>query len=223
MSLLPHDPDARKQFILANTALIAPPHVPEISLHLAHEAHDLWQRTETELQEIGLEPPYWAFAWAGGQGLARHVLDHPQTVAGKRVLDFASGSGIVAIAAAKAGAGSVTANDIDPFCEAAISLNARANGVTLRFHDGDLTAATFSGDFDVILAGDVFYDQKMTQLLLPWFASAVAQGCRVLAGDPGRSYLPRDRLREIAVHQIAVTRALEDSEVKRTTVWEFTG
>jgi predicted nicotinamide N-methyase len=223
MSFPAQGPEARKRFILANTTLIAPPHVPEISLHLAHEAHELWQRTETELQEIGLEPPYWAFAWAGGQGLARHVLDHPQAVAGKRVLDFASGSGIVAIAAAKAGAASVTANDIDPFCEAAIALNAKANGVSLAFHDGDLTAAPFGGEFDVILAGDVFYDQKMTQLLLPWFASAVAQGCRVLAGDPGRSYLPRGRLREIAVYQVAVTRALEDSEVKRTTVWEFTG
>jgi predicted nicotinamide N-methyase len=223
MSLPGKDADARTRFILANTALIAPPHVPEITLHLAHEAHDLWQRTEAELQEIGLEPPYWAFAWAGGQGLARYVLDNPQAVAGKRVLDFASGSGIVAIAAAMAGASSVTANDIDPFCEAAISLNAKANGVSLAFHDGDLTAAPFSGQFDVILAGDVFYDQRMTQLLLPWFESAAGQGCRVLAGDPGRSYLPRQRLREIALYQVAVTRALEDSEVKRTTVWEFTG
>jgi predicted nicotinamide N-methyase len=217
------DPEARAGFILANTALIAPPHVPEIALHLAHEAHDLWQRTEDELHAIGLEPPYWAFAWAGGQGLARFILDNPQSVAGKRVLDFASGSGIVAIAAAMAGAQGVTANDIDPFCEAAIGLNAKANRVEVAFHDGDLTGEPFTGGFDVILAGDVFYDSKMTQLLLPWFQSALAQGCRVLAGDPGRSYVPRERLREIAVYKVAVTRALEDSEVKRTTVWEFTG
>ncbi|TGW05166.1 methyltransferase, partial [Mesorhizobium sp. M2D.F.Ca.ET.145.01.1.1] len=115
-------PDSARQFILDNTALMAPPHVPEILLHLADEAHDLWQRTEDELVEIGLPPPFWAFAWAGGQGLARYVIDHPAMVRGKRVLDFASGSGLVAIAAAKAGAAAVTAADIDPFCATAVRL-----------------------------------------------------------------------------------------------------
>jgi predicted nicotinamide N-methyase len=217
------DPSARREFILANTSLVSPPHVPEIRMHLAHEAHELWLRTEEELQQIGLEPPFWAFAWAGGQGLARYVLDNPETVSGKRVLDFASGSGIVAIAAAKAGAALVTATDIDPFCEAALALNCEANGVSIAFAGEDLSARPPSRQWDVILAGDVFYDAAMTARIVPWFAAAVRQGCRVLAGDPGRSYLPRERLRETAVYEVPVTRALEDSEVKRTTVWEFTG
>src|SRR5690606_39020935 len=124
-------PERAENFIRANTALIAPPHVPEIALHLADEAHELWHRTEEELEEIGLPPPFWAFAWAGGQGLARHVLDHPHRVAGRRVLDFASGSGLVAIAAMKAGAAHVLAADIDPFCATAIALNAAENGVAV--------------------------------------------------------------------------------------------
>lgn len=222
MSIAP-DPAARREFILANTSLTTPPHVPEVRLHLAHEAHDLWLRTEEELQQIGLEPPFWAFAWAGGQGLARHVIDNPGIVAGKRVLDFASGSGIVAIAAAKSGAISVTASDIDPFCEAALALNAAANGVPVAFTGEDLAARAPGREWDVILAGDVFYDAAMTAHILPWFSDAVRQGCRVLAGDPGRSYLPRGRLRPLAVYDVPVTRALEDSEVKRTTVWEFAG
>ena len=126
-----------KRFILANTALMAPPHVPEIALHLADEAHDLWLRTEDELAEIGLPPPFWAFAWAGGQGLARYILDNPETVRGKRVLDFATGSGLVAIAAAKAGAASVTAADIDPSAAAAIGLNAVANAVEIAIDKRD--------------------------------------------------------------------------------------
>ena len=149
-------PERAASFIRENTALIAPPHVPEIRLHLADEAHDLWHRTEEELQAIGLPPPFWAFAWAGGQGLARHVLDNPGLVEAKRVLDFAAGSGLVAIAAAKAGASHVLAADIDPFCAAAVRLNAQANGVAVDFTADDLVGAT--GDWDVVLAGDVFYD-----------------------------------------------------------------
>src|SRR6185312_15450407 len=147
---------AAENFIAANTALIAPPHVPEIFLHLADEAHELWRRTEEELAEIGLPPPFWAFAWAGGQGLARYVLDHPETVRGRKILDFASGSGLVAIAAAMAGASSVVAADIDPFCQTAIRLNTEVNGVTVEFSGADLIG--IDEGWDVVLAGDVFYD-----------------------------------------------------------------
>ena len=212
-------PEGAEKFILDNTALMAPPHVPEIRLHLADEAHDLWRRTEEELEEIGLPPPFWAFAWAGGQGLARYVLDNPGLVAGKRVLDFASGSGLVGIAAAKAGAASVLAADIDPFCAAAIRLNAQENGVALDFTAADCVDT--HGGWDAVIAGDVFYEKPFADRLVPWFERLAARGAEVLIGDPGRSYLPKERLVALAVYQVPVTRALEDAEVKRTTVWRF--
>ena len=212
-------PEDAERFILANTALVAPPHVPELTLHLASEAHDLWQKTEEELAEIGLPPPFWAFAWAGGQGLARYVLDHPETVRGRHVLDFASGSGLVAIAAAKAGAATVLAADIDPFCETAIRLNAEANGVSVAFSAADLVGT--DGGWDTVLAGDVFYEKPFADRLTPWFAALQQRGATVLIGDPGRAYLPKDRLEQLAVYEVPVTRALEDAEVKRTTVWRF--
>ena len=212
--------DAEKAgFIRANTGVMAPPHVPEIRLHLADEAHDLWHRTEEELQEIGLEPPFWAFAWAGGQGLARYVLDHPDCVAGRRVLDFATGSGLVAIAAAKAGAAHVTAADIDPFCESAVALNAELNGVVIGYEADNLVGK--SVDAEVLLAGDVFFDREMSAALIPWFETLAASGVSVLVGDPGRSYLPRERLTLLASFEVPVTRALEDTEVKKTSVWQF--
>jgi predicted nicotinamide N-methyase len=212
-------PDSAKQFILDNTTLLAPPHVSEILLRLADEAHDLWQRTEDELVEIGLPPPFWAFAWAGGQGLARYVIDNPATVRGKRVLDFAAGSGLVAIAAAKAGAAEVRAADIDPFCATAVHLNAEANAVSVGFSDADCIGT--DGGWDIVLAGDVFYDRSFAGRLMPWFAALKARGAEILVGDPGRSYLPRTGLEPLAVYEVAVTRALEDAEVKRTTVWRF--
>ena len=212
-------PKGAKKFILDNTALMAPPHVPEVLLHLADEAHDLWLRTEEELAEIGLPPPFWAFAWAGGQGLARYVLDNPGTVRGRRVLDFASGSGLVAIAAMKSGAARVTAADIDPFCETAIAINLEANGVEAQFRGTDCVGS--DDGWDVVLAGDVFYDRALAAELTPWFDALTRRGAAVLVGDPGRSYLPRERLEPLAVYQIAVTRVLEDAEVKRTTVWRF--
>ena len=216
MKLTPHDAE---RFILDNTALIAPPHVPEVRLHLADEAHDLWLKTEEELEAIGLPPPFWAFAWAGGQGLARTVLDDPDIVRGKRVLDFATGSGLVGIAAAKAGAASVLAADVDVFCGPAVRLNAATNGVEITFTDNDLVGT--DDGWDVVLAGDVFYDRAFAERLAPWFSALTARGATVLVGDPGRSYLPKERLRFIAVHEVAVTRALEDAEVKRTTVWRW--
>jgi predicted nicotinamide N-methyase len=212
-------PDSAEAFIRANTALAAPPHVPEIRLHLADEAHELWKKTEEELAGIGLPPPFWAFAWAGGQGLARHLLDHPALVAGRRVVDFAAGSGLVAIAACKAGAAEVTATDIDPFSRTAAALNAAANGVDFAFAGKDLVGT--DDGWDVVLAGDVFYDRELAARLAPWFTALHRRGAEVLVGDPGRSYLPKDRLEALAVYEVPVSRALEDSEIKRTTVWRF--
>jgi predicted nicotinamide N-methyase len=205
-------------FIRLNTSLVAPPHVPEIRLHLASEAHDLWLKTEDELEEIGLPPPFWAFAWAGGQGLARYVLDHPETVSGRKVLDFASGSGLVAIAAMRAGATSVTAADIDPWAKTAIELNALENEVAIDFVGDDLIGQSI--DASVVLAGDVFYDRDLAERLIPWFRR-LSKGRTVLVGDPGRAYLPKDHLELCATYQVPVTRALEDSDVKKTTVWRF--
>jgi predicted nicotinamide N-methyase len=212
-------PDSAEAFIRANTALAAPPHVPEIRLHLADEAHELWKRTEEELAEIGLPPPFWAFAWAGGQGLARHALDHPALVAGKRVLDFATGSGLVAIAACMAGAGAVIAADVDPFSRVACALNAAENGVNFAFTGNDLIETDHG--WDMVLAGDVFYDRELAARLASWFSALRLRGAEVLVGDPGRSYLPKDKLEALAIYQVPVSRALEDSEVKRTTVWRF--
>lgn len=208
-------------FIRGNTELLSPPHVGEIQLHLASEAHDLWLKTEDELQQIGLQPPFWAFAWAGGQGLARYILDHPEVVAGKRVVDFASGSGIVGIAAAKAGALSVLAVDIDPWAKVAIEMNAAANAVQLDITDANLIGSDLEAD--VLLAGDVFYDKGFAELLLPWFEAQQRSGLRILVGDPGRAYLPKRNLEAKDTYQVPVSRALEDSEVKKTTVWELIG
>ncbi|MFF2323426.1 class I SAM-dependent methyltransferase [Agrobacterium sp. NPDC058088] len=208
-----------ERFILDNTGIMRPPHVPELRLHLATEAHELWLKTEDELEEIGLPPPFWAFAWAGGQGLARYVLDHPESVRGKHVLDFASGSGLVAIAAATAGASEVLAADIDPWTETAIRLNAALNDVEIGFTGFDLVGEPVEAD--VLLAGDVFYDRAFADLLVPWFLALTEKGVSVLVGDPGRAYLPKERLRAEATYQVPVTRALEDSEVKKTTVWRF--
>ncbi|WP_274627438.1 class I SAM-dependent methyltransferase [Arvimicrobium flavum] len=212
-------PAEAERFILANTSLTAPPHVPEVRLHLADEAHELWQRTEEELAEIGLPPPFWAFAWAGGQGLARYLLDRPDSVRGKTALDFATGSGLVGIAAAMAGAASVTAADIDPFCEAAIRLNAAANCVTLQPMIADLVDT--DAGWDVLLAGDIFYQRDIVDRLVPWFTRLRQRGCEIIVGDPGRAYLPKDRLEQLAEYRVPVTRALEDAEVKRTVVWRF--
>jgi predicted nicotinamide N-methyase len=212
------DPE-KAEFVRANTAVMAPPHVPEIALHLADEAHDLWHRTEQELHEIGLEPPFWAFAWAGGQGLARYVLDHPDCVKGRRVLDFATGSGLVAIAAARAGAAQTAAADIDPFCETAVALNAGLNGVEIGYLPDNLIGKPV--DADVLLAGDVFFDREMSAAIVPWFEALAAGGIAILVGDPGRAYLPRRRLTLLASYEVPVTRALEDAEVKKTSVWQF--
>ncbi len=205
-------------FILANTRLQPVPHTPEISLWLADEITPIWRLTEEELGEMGLPPPFWAFAWAGGQGLARWLLDNPVEVAGKRVLDLAAGSGLVGVAAMKAGAASVLCADVDPFCGAAVALNAAANGVNLAFTDADLLDGPPPA-VDVICAGDVFYEQPMADRVLAWLTEAATRGRRVLVGDPLRTYFPREGFDLLAEYAVPTTRELEDDAVKRTRVW----
>ncbi len=212
-------PTGPEGFIRANTRIHAPPHVPEVRLHLADEAVPLWQATEAELEQQGLPPPFWAFAWAGGQALARYVLDRPDVVRGQPVLDLASGSGLVGIAAALAGAGPVRAADLDPFALVAIQLNAALNGVTLASEPADLIGTDVPEP--VILVGDLFYERDLADRLATWLLRLTGAGRTVLVGDPGRSYLPKDQLEELACYEVAVSRDLEDAEVKRTRVWRF--
>ncbi len=209
----------RTAFILAQTRLVATPLAPEIRLHVADEATELWQKTEDELGRTGLPPQFWAFAWAGGQALARYVLDHPELVAGRRVLDFAAGSGLVAIAAAKAGAGIIEASEIDPFATAAIALNAAQNGVSLIVRPVDLVGS--DDGWEVVLAGDVSYQRDMAESATRWLAALARRGARVLIGDPWRGYLARDLLESIAAYNVPVSRALEDADVKRADVFRF--
>ncbi len=211
-------PEGRRAFILENTRIQPPPHTPELNLHLADEVTPIWRLTEEALAEIGLPPPFWAFAWAGGQALARYVLDHPDEVASKRVVDFASGSGIVGIAAMRAGAGHVLATDIDPFCGAALAVNGELNGVRIDFTDQNLLDAP-PPDVDVILAGDICYEKPLATQVMDWLAAAHVRGTRVLIGDPGRSYFPRVGLEKLAEYEVPTTRELEDREVKKTAVW----
>lgn len=206
-------------FVRANTRLRPIPLVPEISLHVADEAVPLWQKTEEELGELGLSAPFWAFAWAGGQALARYILDNSALVAGKRVLDFASGSGLVAIAAVKSGARAVEACEIDDFAVAAIALNAEANGANVQAIRADLIG--HDEGWDVVLAADVCYERELATRAFDWLASLAARGAEVHIGDPGRTYLPRERLERITEYRVPVTRELEDAEIKHTGVWRL--
>lgn len=206
-------------FIRANTRVLAPPHVPELRLHLADDAVELWTLTEEQLGELGLPPPFWAFAWAGGQALARYILDHPDIVRGKTILDVATGSGLVAIAAMKAGAAHATGIDIDRFALDAVQLNAELNAVSIATNGEDPIGS--SPDADIILAGDLFYDRDIAARLTTWLTALQAQGKTVLIGDPGRTYLPKDKMDQLASYDVPVTRALEDAEIKRTSVWRF--
>jgi predicted nicotinamide N-methyase len=203
-------------FILANTALIVPPLVPEIRLHLATEVVPLWRKTEEELQAEGVPPPYWAFAWAGGQALARYVLDHADEIRGRSVLDFGSGSGIVAIAAAMAG-GRVLAADIDEFAATAIALNAKANGVTLDITQDDVIGREDA--WDIILVGDMCYERPLAERLLTWLTACAANGARIFLGDPGRSYFPKSGVEKLATFHVQTTRELEDREIRETSVY----
>lgn len=217
--MIPATPEGRRDFIVANTRLQRPPHAPEIQLHLADEITPIWKLTEEALQAIGLPPPFWAFAWAGGQALARYLLDNPDVGAGKRAIDFASGSGLVGIAAMLAGARDVLCADIDAYCEAAVALNTEANGVACAFTGEDLLGAPAPGWAEVILAGDICYEKPLAERVLAWLAAARDGGATVLIGDPGRSYFPRSGLTKLAEYQVPTTRELEDMAVKRTCVW----
>ncbi|MEO1114166.1 MAG: methyltransferase [Pseudomonadota bacterium] len=205
-------------FIRRETTVKPVPHAEEIRLHVADEAMELWQKTEEDLGELGLDPPFWAFAWAGGQGLARYILDTPSLVTGKNVIDFACGSGLVGIAAMMAGARRCRAVDIDPFAIAAAGLNAELNGVRLDLEVADLThQATPSAD--LVFCGDVFYDRQMAGAVTGFMDRLIDAGIDVLVGDPGRSYLPRTRLTELGVYKVPVVGALEDNEIKKTSVY----
>jgi len=207
-----------EDFIRSNAALTAPSLVPEIKLHLATEVVPLWHATEEELARIGMPPPYWAFAWAGGQALARYVLDHPQIVHGKRVLDIGAGSGLVGLAAVRAGAASVVAADIDAFACAAIRLNAAANGCDIAVTQEDLIGAP--GTWDVILVGDLFYERPLAERLLAWLKPLVkSQDTTALLGDPGRSYFPKTGIEKLASYTVQTTRDLEDREIRETGVY----
>lgn len=201
-------------FVRDNTLPMTPPLVPEIVLHLATEVVPIWKKTEEELAEMGVPPPYWAFAWAGGQALARYLMDNPGLVAGKRVLDIGSGSGLVGIAAAKAGASTVLAADIDAFSLAAIALNAAANGVTLQITGEDRIGGP--APFDVILVGDLFYERPLAERLLAWLTPLPVL---VLMGDPGRTYFPKSGVEKRASYQVQTTRDLEDREIRDTGVY----
>ena len=188
-------------------------------LQLASEAVPLWRKTEEELCEMGLPPPFWAFAWAGGQALARYILDNPHIVRGKACLDFATGSGLVGIAAMMAGAARVTAVDIDPFAIEAAAINASANDVVLTTACCDLIGAP--NEHQVVLAGDICYERDLAASLVVWLQGLAVGGTLVLIGDPGRAYLPKEGLTRLASYQVPVTRDLEDAEIKNSAVWQL--
>ena len=196
------------------------PLVPEIRLHIAEESVPIWQKTEEELGAMNIPPPYWAFAWAGGQALARYLLDNPAMVAGRRVLDLGSGSGLVAIAAAKAGAARVLAADIDALALAAIGLNAAANAVTLETTADDLLAAP-PGAFDVVLIGDLFYERPLAERVLAFVEAARARRRGGAGRRPPPQLFPAGPLPQLAEYSVPVTRELEDAEIKRTAVWRL--
>ena len=207
-------------FIQANAKLLTVPLVPEIPLYLAEESMPIWQKTEEELGQMNVPPPYWAFAWAGGQALARYLLDNAALVAGRTVLDLGAGSGLTSVAAMKAGAASVLAADIDRYALAAIALNGEANRVRIETTDADLLAAV-PGAFDAVLVGDMFYERDLAERALAFVETARTSGAEVLVGDPRRSYFPKERFRKIAEYSVPVTRDLEDMEIKHTAVWQL--
>jgi predicted nicotinamide N-methyase len=206
-------------FVRRNTAITAPPLVPEISLYLATEITPIWQATEETLVRSALPPPFWAFAWAGGQALARYLLDHPAQVAGRSVLDFGAGSGIVAIAAAKAGAASVLAAEIDHFAGAAIAANAALSDVAIAVTITDLLD-TVDARWKVVTAGDVCYERPMADRVMGWLRGLAARGTLVLLGDPGRAYLPSEGLIERAHYLVPTSRELEDRDIRDAFVWQ---
>lgn len=213
-------PDERRRFILENTALQAPPHTPELRLHLASEVMPIWRMTEEALCEIGLPPPFWAFAWAGGQALARYLLDHRESVAGQAVLDFGAGSGLVAIAAMKAGAQEATAAEIDGFAAAAIALNATLNDVAVMVETADVIGRATAA-WQTILVGDLCYERLLAARLTEWLRALARNGTTILLGDPGRTYLPKSGLRAIARYTVPTPLDLEDRTTREGVVWRL--
>ena len=209
-----------RELVLSRTTVSAPPLVPELRLHLAEDMDEAWASLQAELDDGALPPPFWAFAWLGGQAVARHVLDTPALVDGLRVLDLATGSGLCALAARRAGAAAVTAVDVDPVAVTAVALNAALNGLQVVVDCTDLLGGTPPA-VDVVLAGDVFYDAEMSERVQPWLRAAAAAGARVVLGDPGRHYLPRAGLTEVGAYDIPTSRELEGVEVKRVRVYEL--
>jgi len=217
MARLPDDPEG---FIRRNTALEAPAMVPEFRLWLASEYVPIWQATEAWLEEQNVDPPYWAFCWPGGQAIARYLLDHPDLVRGKRVLDFAAGSGVSSMAAARAGAGSVVANDIDMLSLVAARLNAAANGLTIDISSEDWLAGGLGDpEADVVIAGDVCYEREMSKQAIEWLRSHANRGRLVLLGDPGRNYFTAQGLEERARYDIPTSLQLENRGMRETVVW----
>lgn len=218
MARLPADPEA---FIRANTALETPAMVPEFRLWLATEYVPIWQATESWLEEQNVDPPYWAFCWPGGQAVARYLLDNPQAVSGRRVIDFAAGSGVSSMAAAKGGAASVIANDIDPLSLVAARLNAEANGLDLAVSVEDwLAGPDGAPEADVVIAGDVCYEREMSTRALAWLRGHARAGRLVLLGDPGRNYFSAQGLHELARYDIPTSLQLENRGMRETVVWQ---
>jgi predicted nicotinamide N-methyase len=211
--------DAWRDFVLAQTAPSPVALVPELRLYQATELTPLWHATSAQLKRYDASP-FWAFPWAGGQALARHLLDHPELVAGKRVLDFATGSGLVGIAALRAGAGDVLATDLAPFCEVVVPMNAALNGVNLSARLVDLLGKPLDG-VEVVLAGDVFYERPLAERSLRWFRELAGRGILVLVGDPGRLYSPRAGALDRACFDVPVSREIEERSPMRTWVLEI--
>lgn len=213
-----------REFILANTSIAAPSMLPEIRLHLATEITPIWRATEESLNAQGVEPPYWAFAWPGGQAVSRYVLDHGALFVGKHVMDFAAGSGVAAIATALRGAASVTAGDIDALACQAMAMNAALNHVSLVTDKRDWLALPLPDPVpDFVLAGDVCYEKPLAEQAFGWLRAMAQKGATVLMGDPGRHYLPTQGLRETARYDIPTSLQLENSGLKQTVLWQVIG
>jgi predicted nicotinamide N-methyase len=209
------------QFVRDNTAPAAPSLVPELQLYVATEVTPLWHATEATLEKSQLPPPYWAFAWPGGQAIARHILDNPSLIAGKSVLDFGAGSGLVAIAAKRAGAAHVVAAEIDAFSIAAMQLNAALNDVAIETECNDIIGV--DRGWDIVLIGDMCYERPLADRLVPWLKTLATRGATVLLGDPGRAYLPKSGLRKIARYNVPTSLDLEDRTMRETLIWQLLG
>jgi len=218
---MPINPVAAADFIRANTAIAAPSILPELKLHLATEITPIWQATEATLAIANVDPPFWAFAWAGGQALARHVLDQPESVRGRRVLDFGAGSGLLAIAAAMSGADRVRAAEIDPIACCAIRLNAALNGVGPAIEILEDDVIDRDPAVDIVLVGDMCYERPLAERLVRWLRAAAGRGVTVLLGDPGRTYRPTQRLVEVSRHKVPTSLELEDRTEREGVVWRL--